>query len=268
MNVIEESSTGNDTSVNDSSTDINDNPTSDNSTEEKDENNTDTCQKVDKPEGLLITLYREESSVWEKVVNLDAYDIIAVVNPDNGPGDTVSPLYQEVVSDLVANVKTPIGYIHTDYGNRSIDEIKAEIDKWIELYPEIKGFFLDTVSDNKTHFDFYKEIYDYIKSKGNYIVVLNIGTYPDESYFEIADNIVIYEGEPNDFDSSLCNNYPEKSSLIIYNADENTMTDLMQNSSCSYKYITDDTLPNPYDTLPSYIDREAELSKYDNICIN
>jgi hypothetical protein len=37
----------------------------------------------------------------------------------------------------------------------------------------------------------------------------------------------------------------------------------METTSCAYKYLTDDTLPNPYDTLPTYIDDEAEKSKGD-----
>jgi len=31
--------------------------------------------------------------------------------------------------------------------------------------------------------------------------------------------------------------------------------------NCNYVYITDDNLPNPYDTLPTYIDIEVETIK-------
>jgi hypothetical protein len=40
----------------------------------------------------------------------------------------------------------------------------------------------------------------YVKSKKpNAIVVLNPGTTPDKNYFEIADNIVVFENPCNDY---------------------------------------------------------------------
>ncbi len=215
----------------------------------------------DSPEGLLIPLYSYDATLWDKVINLDAYDVVAIVNPNSGVGDYVDPFYEEVINQLVENGKTPIGYVYTSYGSRNIDEVKAEIDKWIEYYPNIKGFFLDEVSSGIEDYSYYEELYIYIKSKGDYLVFLNAGTYPNEAYFSIADNIVIYENNPTYFDKSLCDNFPEKSSFIIYDADINIMADLMETTSCAYKYLTDDVLPNPYDTLPTYIDEEAELSK-------
>jgi len=230
-------------------------------TEDTNTDTTDGSTCTDAPETLIIPLYSYDSDLWDKVINLDAYNVVAIVNPNSGVGDTVDPFYQDVIDRLVENQKTPIGYVYTTYGDRDIEEVKAEIDKWLEYYPNIKGFFLDEASSDIEDLAYYEEVYNYIKSKGNYLVVLNAGTYPDESYFNVADNIVIYENNPEYFDPSLCDLHPEKSSFIIYDADVNTMTELMQNSSCTFKYLTDDVLPNPYDSLPTYIDEEAELSK-------
>jgi hypothetical protein len=222
--------------------------------------NTEETTCSDAPETLLIPLYSYDADLWEKVINLDA-SVVAIVNPNSGVGDTVDPFYEEVINDLINNGKIPIGYVHTSYGDRDIEEVKAEVDQWLEFYPNIKGFFIDEASSSAEDLAYYEELYNYIKSKGAYLVYLNAGTFPNEAYFNIADNIVIYENDPTYFDPNLCDMYPEKSSFIIYGADEETMKELMENSSCSNKYVTDDTLPNPYDSLPTYIDLEAEESK-------
>ncbi len=222
---------------------------------------------INTPEGLLIPLYKEDATLWNIVINLNAFHTTAIVNPDNGPGLAVDPFYQDVINKLILNGKTPIGYIYTNYGNRNIGDVKADIDKWLTFYPNIKGFFFDEVSDSIDKFSYYQEIYLYTKQKGNYLVFFNVGTFPAIEYFSIADNIVVYEGDATGFNKELCNLFPEKSSFIVYNADINIMIDLMRNSSCLYKYITDDTLPDPYDSLPSYIYEEANESKNINVCL-
>ena len=207
---------------------------------------------------LIIPLYKEDSNLWDKVISLDIDNLIAVVNPDNGVGTAKSSFYEDVINRLILANKKPIGYIYTDYGTRDINEVKDEIDRWISFYPNIEGFFIDEVSGTPDKYDYYEEIYLYIQSKGNYFTVFNVGAYPDESYFYIADNIVVYEGDKTGLDYTICNFHPSQSSIIVYNASQTDMEDIIKNTSCKYVYITDDTLPTPYDNLPSYIDLEVE----------
>ena len=101
-----------------------------------------------------------------------------------------------------------------------------------------------------------------IKLKGfnkDLITVLNVGSFPDFGYFNIADNIVVYEGNVSNLDIYVCDAFPNQSSIIVYGADENDMVDIIQNTHCKYVYITDDNLPNPYDTLPGYLDTELDI---------
>ena len=202
---------------------------------------------------LIFPLYFYDPSKWEKLSQIPNDEII-IINPSNGPGDEVDENYKNFLNTLSS--KVPIGYIFSNYSNRSLDEVKEDIDKWLLLYPQIKGFFIDEVSED--NLNYYKEISNYIKSKGNYLVVLNPGTMVDDGYFDISDIVVIYEDTNEEF-AKYCDKFPQKSALMVFNADEETMKRLV-NSKCRYIFITDEEFNN-YSDFPTYFDEELKLLK-------
>ncbi len=210
--------------------------------------------------GILIPAYFYDSAIWDRLIagKNDNVDFIVIVNPASGPGDIQDPHYVSVINDLNANGIIPIGYVHTSYGNRDINEVKDEINRWLELYPGIKGFFLDEVSSSNSDIDYYSQLYSFIKEKGNYKVVLNPGTSTDIEYYGVSDLIVTYESPYEDFTG--CNgDIPEKSACIVYNVPEDKIAEIINNENVKFFYLTDDTLPNPYDTLPTYYEEEVSL---------
>ena len=210
--------------------------------------------------GLIVPVYFYNLSEWDKVADADA-DEIAIINPSNGPGNDVDDNYVQFIDKLVSNGKKPVGYVYTKWGARDIDEVEDDIDTWLGFYPNIKGFFIDEVTADANGLDYYKRLTDYIRSKGDYYIVLNPGTTPNPAYFDIADNVVVYENNATSLVSNPCESYSDKSSIIVYGADENRMEEILNNYHCRYVYVTDDNQPNPYDSLPTYFDREIELLK-------
>ncbi|MEO1927162.1 MAG: spherulation-specific family 4 protein [Nautiliaceae bacterium] len=99
-----------------------------------------------------------------------------------------------------------------------------------------------------------------MKSKGDYFIVLNPGIIPDKNYFDIADNIVVLENNISAVNEVNCS-YSDKSSIIVYGAQEFQMEEIVKKYNCEYVYVTDDSLPNPYDTLPSYFEEEINALK-------
>jgi hypothetical protein len=189
---------------------------------------------------------------WEKFNKAGSF---IIVNPDNGSGDKVDSYYLDVINTLSKNNQIVLGYFYTKYGQRNIQEVKNEIDKWLDFY-KIDGFFVDEVTRN-SEYEFYKEIYEYIKSKGDYVVVLNPGTKPSDEFFSIADNIIVFENpydRLNDIDSNICKTHYDKSSIIVYEANQAQMEEMIKKFNCKYIYATDDVLPNPYDELPTYFE--------------
>jgi len=209
--------------------------------------------------GLIVPVYFYNLSDWDRVVRADI-DEVVIINPSNGPGSSVDDNYVDFINDLVVNNKKPVGYVYTKWGERDIDAVKDDIDTWLSFYPQIKGFFLDEAASGADKLYYYEELKEYIKSKGDYYIVLNPGTSPHPSYFDIADNIVVYEGNSTNLKDE-CSSYSDKSSIIVYNATKDEMLNIINKYHCRYLYITDDTLPNPYDTLPSYFDEEIDALK-------
>ena len=210
--------------------------------------------------GLIVPIYFYNLSEWDKVAKADV-DEIAIINPSNGPGSGIDDNYVEFISSLVKNNKKPVGYVFTKWGDRDIEDVKSDIDTWLSFYPQIKGFFIDETSDSADKLAYYKELRDYIKSKGDYYIVLNPGTMPNPAYFDIGDNVVVYENNTSYLSDDLCSAYVDKSSIIVYGADENQMKEILDKYHCKYVYITDDDMPNPYDSLPGYFDKEIEAIK-------
>jgi len=192
---------------------------------------------------------------WDKIKSDNA---VLIVNPHNGPGDEVTTHYKTITDDLNSSKKTALGYIYSSYGKRDIDILKGDIDRWLEFY-KIDGFFIDEASKHIEDFEYYENIYNYIKSKGDYLVFLNPGTIPDEDYFFIADNIVVYEGHIENMPTNICTTDSDKSSIILFGSSREDMLNIINNSKCRYIYVTDTDLPNVYNSLPSYFDEEIEL---------
>ncbi|WP_457568981.1 spherulation-specific family 4 protein [Desulfurobacterium sp.] len=204
---------------------------------------------------------------WNKVFSIPSeLSPIVILDPDaeGGPGSEEDPLYTQLIERLNEKKFLPIGYVYTTYAQRNLDDVKADIDTWLELYPGIKGFFIDEVTnDNDTYdIDYYRAVYSYIKSKGNYFVVLNPGTRPPDDYFSFADNVVVLENSYDVFKTYGCtSNFPEKSSCIIYGASESDMENVTASADVSYLYVTDDNDDFPFDRLPVYWDKEIEIFK-------
>ena len=213
----------------------------------------------EKNKKIIIPQYFYDYDLWQKVVDADIKGYV-IINPSNGPGDNTDSAYSNEIQDLIDGGKTPIGYIYTKWGDRDIEEVKDDVDKWLELYPQIKGFFIDEASTLSDRFKYYKELKNYIDSKGNYKFVLNPGTFPNGVYFSIADTVVVYEGNATALDDNVCKSYSSQSAVIVYGADENQMRNIV-NRPCRYFYVTDDNDTNPYDSLPSYFDEEIKLLK-------
>jgi hypothetical protein len=122
--------------------------------------------------------------------------IVAIANPNNGPGESCNLDYQRIFRDARAQGLAVIGYVSTNYGQRPTAEVQAEIDRWIEFYPEIHGYFLDQQSTDARDLDYYLKLRDHARTKINDAIVINgPGTTCDEAYFlrSAADVFCIFD---------------------------------------------------------------------------
>lgn len=224
--------------------------------------------------GLLVPAYFYPAGPgledWQRLIRAAArVPVVAVVNPSSGPGLAVVPDYAEVIRRAGQAGVTTIGYVTTRYAERPASEVEAEIDRWVRLYPEIKGIFLDNQSTKPEHVGYYAGLRDYVRAKiAGGVAVTNPGAVPDEAYLSrrAVDTAVIFEVEEG-FKSfrmpSWSGRYEARrfAALPYGVADAEAMRDAIRETvvkEIGHLFVTDGALPNPWDHLPDYWDDEVE----------
>ena len=223
---------------------------------------------------MLIPLYIYPSgNAWVNVVDANLYNNIdVIVNPDNGVGVSKNTDFADGVTQLRAGNLGIYGYVYTSHGARSLTTVKAEIDNW-QLWYGVDGIFLDEASNINSEVSYFTDLWNYITAKGM-TVILNPGTGTIESYIAVANTNVIYESDPSNLLSlpSWAANYPASEfGVLQYAADVDQMRTLVadiKTKNIGYVFVTSDVLPNPWDTLPSYLAEEAALLASSSLLVN
>jgi Spherulation-specific family 4/Secretion system C-terminal sorting domain len=219
---------------------------------------------------VLVPAYFDPSSsnYWDLLAEESAKypgHIYAIANVYNGPGAQYEASYSIVINEMHKDSGKVIGYIHTSYGTRAINDVEADIDHWYSFYPSLDGIFIDEQANTSGKESYYSELYTYIKQKDSTaLVVTNPGTNTLESYLfyngkRIADVICIFESNTG-FDSwirsSWCSKYGSKNFYVLpYSTSSNQFVGRVNraiSSNVGWIYCTSDGGSNPWDTLPEY----------------
>jgi murein DD-endopeptidase MepM/ murein hydrolase activator NlpD/opacity protein-like surface antigen len=233
-------------------------------------------------QSIAVPSYFYPGALWTQMEMASPTVSLAIINPNSGPGLSANPDYAAQVAHSQTAGLTVIGYVHTSYGSRSIDEVQAEIDAYYSFYPTLDGIFLDEVAyacalvdDPPAGNRYYRDLYEYIKAKGGKaLTVINPGAPTNECYVAASDIIVTFEGTY----SSYLNSYVQASWVTAYNPsrfwhliyDTATVGDMRNALALSkarhagWVYVTPDLNTgewlNPWDTLPTSFYWEAELN--------
>lgn len=257
-----------------------------------------------------------------KFVELASYGscVIAIVNPNNGPGSTLNTDYDICLNYISSHRNRVFGYIYSGYGSRALDDIQADIDTWNNLYGNyLSGIFVDeTVTFwqlDETNENLYDNIFAYIKTKNvNWEIIINPGSVSPVEFFDgvniDVDYAVMFENTYEAYDPATALSNPTASCLdylrdtsqgtfgpgpwcplvpnfdgadfvvngvrdgvysptrfvtLIYDAttySSSAWTDSI-NAGLDVFFMTDDTLTNPWDSLPSYFSEMA-----DDVCVD
>ena len=216
--------------------------------------------------GLMIPLYMDPNSDWDLVVSIQktypSLPIVAIINPNSGPGTFQDPLYVTGIKKLLDAGVIVVGYDHTSYGARSITDVKADIDNYASFYPNIKGIFFDEMTDTSGQESYYQTVGDYAKSKGFTMTTGNPGIKTPVSYMPTLNYVVISENtvttDLKDY-GEYSKYYSHLGMMVIDQATLPTAWVEEAKEMIGWIYVTSDTLPNPYDVLPSYLSTLAGL---------
>ena len=209
--------------------------------------------------GTIVPLYTDPGDAsWTAVVAAKsahpAVTVVAIVNPDSGPGVRIDASYTSGITRLVAAGITPIGYVSTTYTARGEAAVKSDIDSWHSFYPNLKGIFFDEQSDKAGDDTFYRDVSSYAKALGLAFTVGNPGTNVPSSYVGALDVMLIYESKGLPALSSLAGHAAARAQygIIPYGAAFDAAFVIAAKADVQYIYATNDDLPNPWDTLPPY----------------
>jgi len=212
------------------------------------------------------------NAFWETLNNAATrVPLVAIMNPNSGPGSSADTNYRRVTTALRAAGGRVIGYVHTSYADRALGDVKSDVDRYLSFYT-VDGFFVDEM-DNRNlaaSYAYYADLYQFIKAKdARYTVVGNPGTTTQEEYLArpCADTLVTFEhntGYITYVPDRWVTNYPANrfAHLPYAVASSATMTNYIQLARARHAgfiFVTDDVLPNPWDTLPAYWENEVSL---------
>jgi len=214
---------------------------------------------------------------WTPLINaITAYPslkFVVTINISNGPGIVVNTDYSAHGLVDLRNAATAagtdlkiLGYVFTSYGARAGATVDADVDTWLSLYgTQVDGIFFDEMDNvNGAHEAYYTARTAHVKSLAwTGMVWGNPGTSTVASYVGTVDTILVTEADNSSRPSAATmasrtfnGAYPKTNfGAIIYN--QGTLDTAYIDSSITpyfgYYWVTNDGLPNPYDSLPTYL---------------
>ncbi len=210
--------------------------------------------------GVMIALYTYPGSTWDVVAQAKlahpSVPIVAIINPNNGPGSSRDANYVSGIQELHNAGIVVIGYDATGYASNSASSVKSVMNTWKSLY-NIDGIFFDEMANWSGPESYYSGLTSYAKSLGYTMTVGNPGTDTLPSYIGTVDNLMIYENPGLPALSALQGwhtSYDKRNfSMIAFGVGSVSQSFLTSASNTvGYIDLTNDVLPNPYDTVPSY----------------
>jgi hypothetical protein len=194
--------------------------------------------------------------------------VLAIVNPNSGPGEKADPVYTKVLDRAKkAPGVTLLGYVSTRYGKRLEADVRADIQRWSRLYPQVGGVFLDEQASAADSIDYYTALYKYAHERKFGPVVSNPGTVCAEVYLSrpASDAACLFEAGKGFADfrqPEWTSRYrASRFAALAYDVqDAERMRDYLavaREQRIGLVYITDGAGANPWGRLPAYWDEEV-----------
>lgn len=184
--------------------------------------------------------------------------------------------YRQAFARVRASGGRVIGYVHSSYTRRALAEVQADVERWASFYP-IDGIFVDEMANDTAAatLAYYRELSASAKQQHpRWIIVGNPGTRIPEVYLTTgaADVLVTFEngsGYANLTPDPWTRRHPATAFAHLGYALENDthmgeFADLARTRGAAWIYATDDTLPNPWDRLPTYWEQAVERIRDSN----
>jgi hypothetical protein len=215
--------------------------------------------------GLLVPLYSYPTeATWTRLASLakahPTVPVVAIVNPNSGPGSAPDPAYTAGITQLRDAGILPIGYVSTAYAARATASVESDITNFASWYPDLGGIFLDEMKSEPGSEAIYARYSRHARLKGLPYVVANPGTDPAPGYLPVVDTLVLFEDKAAPDLAALAGGWHagrdrRHFAILRHSAAYLPGKATEAARAAGLVYFTDDILPNPWDTLPGYLDQ-------------
>jgi len=210
--------------------------------------------------------YPSAGSDWNDLnAAADDVPITAIMNPGNGPGNFQDSNYVSAVNSFRAAGGRVIGYVHTTYTDRPLQQVLDDIDQYDDWY-NVDGIFVDEMANTgpAERLNYYRDIYNHVKSiNPSWEVMGNPGTSTLEQYltWPTADRLMVFENVGSSYPSyspSSWNFDYDRTNFVHLVHTESSAASMLNHLNLAVErntsgiYVTDDVMSNPWDRLPTY----------------
>jgi hypothetical protein len=199
------------------------------------------------------------TGVWESFDGLPAGSLV-VMDPDNGPGAAIDPRYSAVASAANRQGLNLLGYVTSGYGRASAAAMEEAIERYREWYGTT-GLFIDQAPASSSSSPAIVETVRLARRR-SLTVAINPGQPdidPDDA--TLVDHVLNFEGPYSTYERTRfpdwVGGFPgHKFWHLVYEVRSvRTMHEVAATARSAHAgivYITDATMPNPYDRMPAY----------------
>lgn len=207
------------------------------------------------------------NSAWDKFgdyaqLGLDRAGSVAVMNPASGPGAAVNSDWTAVSNHARGSGHRVLGYVDTAYAARPLADVATDLDRYYAWYG-VDGVFLDQFSNNAADKPYCQSVYALAKAKAATVLVVGNPGVTATTDWQLknpgrsADLLVNFEGDAATYltwtPPAWVNGYAASFFAHLVHgcavADLPTVIARSRTTRAGYRYITDDVMPNPWDTL-------------------
>ena len=203
--------------------------------------------------------------------------VVAVLNPANGPGTATDPNYTAAVNAVRAAGGRVYGYVYTSYAARAAATVLADAARYDSLYA-VDGVFVDevTADADPAHVAYYTGLVAGLHARAPGRPVMgNPGIACDRAYVTDVhfDELLTFEhwaGYDTWAPSPWMTAQPPARfvNMVYARHDAAGMRDAIARTAqrnVGGVFVTDDSLPNPWDTTPAYW--QAEIATVESTTV-
>ena len=207
--------------------------------------------------------YDGPGPAWDTFVAAAPQVRYLVLNPDSGPGAAPDPFHVGRAARAAAAGVCVLGYVHTAWGMRDEVEVRRDVTRYREWYGVTSTFF-DEAATAPGLAGWYGALAAEVRAAPGGVAVLNHGTVPAETYVAVADVLVVFEGPWSIYRMVELPPWvldapgPSFWHLVHTTPGDalGAAVDRARLLNAGTLYLTDQEMPNPWDRLPTYWERE------------